>query len=326
MTVQCRSINEAIPSYINVAFNDKQIEYIRENIALLDLTKAPVNSLEVENYFIFYGIDFKNVYHYFGYYYSGNKKIACHVFFKDNSIGTVLLLHGYLEHSAFTFKELIFNLLLNNYSVAAIDLPGHGFSEGRRGDCRNFEEYFEIIKDFYNSYLHFLPEPYHIIGHSTGCVGIFEALYNDEIYFDTNIIAAPLIRSDSWVLSKLGMFLFGWIIPRVPSLTARGSTNREEAKFNARNDPLFLRSCPTSWVRSFYIWERKIRDYGINNSEVIILQGKKDRVLNWEYNIGFFKKRFPNLIIKYYDEANHTLFTEPVKNEVFNDILYYLKN
>jgi alpha-beta hydrolase superfamily lysophospholipase len=103
------------------------------------------------------------------------------------------------------------------------------------------------------------------------------------------------------------MVLFGWLLPRVPGLTKRGTSNLAYAEF-IRKDPLFVRWPPTSWVRSLYYWEQSIRDYEINNREILILQGEKDRALEWEYNIDFFESRFPNCIVEYFPGANHTLF------------------
>jgi len=328
----CSSVNktdnETWLNNTNIIFDDEQVDYIRETIVPLNLNSASDNSEEVLNYFRFYEIDFNIDAHYFGYYYSSEKKIAAHVYLNNDSKGTVLLLHGFLDHSANTFTKLIPELLNEGYTVAAIDLPGHGFSEGRRGDCKDFNEYYLLIKDFYNNYLHMLPGPYHILGHSTGCVGIFEALYDASINFETYILAAPLIRTDAWALSKFGMVLFGWFLPRVPGLTKRGTTNLAYAWFIAKEDPLFVRWPPTSWVRTLFYWEKDIRDYGTNNREIIILQGQKDRGLEWEYNIEYFKNRFDNCIIKYFPNANHTLFAEPelIRNEVIDAVLYYLNN
>jgi len=311
-----------------IIFGKCQAEYIRETIKPLNLDSVPQNSEEIQNYFRFYKIDFDADAHFFGFYNSGENKIAAHVYLNENSKGTVLLIHGYLEHSAITFTKLIPELLNKGYSVAAIDLPGHGFSNGRRADSRDFTEYYLAIKDFYNQYLHKLSGPQHIIGHSTGCVGIFELLKDNSINIVTYILAAPLIRSDSWALSKFGMVLFGWYLPKVPVLIKHGTTNSAYAKFISHNDPLFIRWTPTSWVRTMYNWERNIRDYKTNNREIIILQGKKDKALEWKYNIKFLKIKFPNCIIKYFPEANHTLFAEPepTRNIIIETVMYYLEN
>ena len=311
-----------------IIFGKDQVEYIRKAIKPLNPDSASKNSEEILNYFRYYEIDFDIDAHFFGYYISDEKKIAAHVYLNGNSKGTVFLLHGYLEHSAITFTKLIPKLLNSGYSVAAIDLPGHGFSDGRRGDSRDFAEYYLAIKDFYNQYLYKLPGQYHILGHSTGCVGILEALYDGSVKFDTYILASPLIRSDAWALSKLGMALFGWYLPRVPGLTKRGTSNMIYAEFLSNNDPLFVRWPPTSWARTLYNWEKNIRGYETNNREIIILQGEKDKALDWEYNIDFFTTRFPNCTVKYFPEANHTLFAEPehIRNEVIDAVLCYLCN
>ncbi len=320
------SNNKTFLNNSGIIFGKDQVEYIRKTIQTLNPDKAPQNSEEILNYFRYYDIDFEVNAHFFGYYISDEKRIATHIYLNNNSKGIVLLIHGYLEHSAITFTKLIPALLKNGYSVAAIDLSGHGFSDGRRGDSKDFTEYYLAIKEFYNHYLYKFPKPYYILGHSTGCVGILKALYDDTIKFNAYILAAPLIRSDSWTLSKLGMVLFGWYLPKVPTLKKRGTSNSAYAKFLSNDDPLFVRWTPTSWVRTLYNWEKNIRNYETNNREIIILQGKKDKTVDWEYNIKFIETRFPNSEVKYFPEANHTLFAEPehIRSEVIDAVLDYL--
>lgn len=311
----------------NYYINKINIDLIRKEIRWLDL-KRSVYSGEIESYFKYYGINFKIDSHHFGYYKSLNKKLAAHIFFNHKNIGTVLLIHGYLEHSAVSFSKLIPVLLENGYCVAAVDLPGHGLSEGGRGDIRNFREYLQVIKDFYNEYLIKLPKPYHIIGHSTGCAGILNALHDNTINFDSYILAAPLIRPDLWNLTKLGMFLTGWFLKKVPVSAERGTNNKTHAEFLSNNDPLFIRQLPLSWVRALFRWEKEIKKNSINYKKIYILQGRKDKSLSWKYNVKYFNQYFPNCRIKYFPEANHCLFSEPepVRKRIIESVLLFLGN
>jgi alpha-beta hydrolase superfamily lysophospholipase len=300
---------------------------VRNELKPLDLKVKPNNS-EIEiKYFKYYEIDFPVDLHYFGFYPSLDKKIAAHIYQNKGSKGTVILLHGYLEHSAVTFVKLIPELLDHGFVVVTIDLPGHGFSDGKRADSRNFNEYVWALKDFYSGYDNQLPRPFHLLGHSTGCIAIFEALYDGKLKFQRYILTAPLIRSSFWGLSKIGMSLFGWLIPKVPGLTKRGTSNHIYSRFISKRDPLFIKWAPTSWVLSLYRWEKQIRKYEINKKKVVILQGKRDRALQWKKNMIFLGRKFPNSIIRYFPDANHTLYTEPeiVRQEVIQATIEYLQ-
>src|SRR4051812_48110748 len=54
--------------------------------------------------------------------------------------GTILLVHGYSEHSGRYFHFAKF-LVQHGFDVITFDLPGHGRSEGRRSDIENFQDY-----------------------------------------------------------------------------------------------------------------------------------------------------------------------------------------
>ena len=54
--------------------------------------------------------------------------------------GSVLVIHGYAEHGG-RYLELIEALVVRGYLVAALDLRGHGLSEGFRGHCDAFDDY-----------------------------------------------------------------------------------------------------------------------------------------------------------------------------------------
>lgn len=55
-----------------------------------------------------------------------------------------LLVHGLAEHSG-RYAHLAQTLAGRRFSVWAMDLRGHGRSEGRRGDCRSFDELVEDL-------------------------------------------------------------------------------------------------------------------------------------------------------------------------------------
>jgi alpha-beta hydrolase superfamily lysophospholipase len=307
-------------------FERKDADYIRNTIKHLNMN-SPANSEHIFKYFNFYNINLIPDSHYFGYFDSGKNRIASHIFINEKSRGSVFLIHGYLEHSAVSFRNIIPLLLKSGYSIAAIDLPGHGFSDGRRGDVNDFSEYLQAIKGFYKKYLINMPPPYSIIGHSTGCTGIIDALYYDKLNFKSYILLSPLIRSDLWLLTKTGMFLFGWFLKKVPASANRGTNNKSHADFLYYKDPLYIRWIPLSWVRAHFRWERKLNNYNKNNKKIYILQGKKDKSLSWKYNMKYLLYRFPNSTVKYFKNANHNLFSEPepLKEKIINSVLHYLK-
>ncbi len=59
-----------------------------------------------------------------------------------HAVGTVTLIHGYAEHSG-NYSRLVRDLIGNQFAVIAIDLRGHGLSEGPGGNLDSPEHYVE---------------------------------------------------------------------------------------------------------------------------------------------------------------------------------------
>src|SRR3989344_9571751 len=64
-----------------------------------------------------------------------------------HAIGTLLFLHGYSEHSG-NYGRLIRNFTDAQFAVAALDLRGHGLSEGARGHLETSTAYAEDVEFF----------------------------------------------------------------------------------------------------------------------------------------------------------------------------------
>lgn len=79
-----------------------------------------------------------------------------------------LLVHGLAEHSG-RYAHLAETLAGRRLSVWALDQRGHGRSEGRRGDCRSFDELVEDVHRLVEEAARQEPAlPRLMIGHSLG--------------------------------------------------------------------------------------------------------------------------------------------------------------
>jgi alpha-beta hydrolase superfamily lysophospholipase len=303
----------------HIDFTEETVQVIKKELKPLILLEDPFFSENIQKYFKYYDIDYAAETHYFGTYASFGKNIACHIYLLEESRGTILLIHGYLEHGALSFTKLIPVLLEEGFTVALIDLPGHGFSEGKRGDIDDFSEYAAAIDQFFIQFSPYLPEPFHIVGHSMGSAAIMEYLYQYNADIKTCILTAPLVRIVSWRLVKFCVYIFTNVIYNLNANTTRHTYNVSLSEFLKDKDPLYIKKFPVSWVRAMCKWEKRFKkNYSENNTPVIIIQGEKDRVLDWEYNLHFLKKKFPYSTLFLLEEANHALYTEikDIRDEV----------
>jgi len=314
-------------SHNNGLFNTgKNLEQLMAEIPPLAPEKAITYSNAVIAYFRFYGFDFENVYHRFGYIDLEGYAIATHLFIPSRhseSSGTVYLFHSYITHSGL-MNELIAFLLYHGYSICAVDLPGHGFSSGARGDIDDFHEYGDILDALFKQTSSFLEPPYYAIGHSTGCSVIIDYILRYKSKFQSHILLAPLVHSDMWWVSRAGYFLAGWVIKRVPNWQRDVSSDKEYKKYMRDVEPLQNHETPLTWVKALFDWNRYLNSLKkTSNAPLYIIQGKKDIVVDWRYNIPYLQKKFPGMDVTYIKEGKHNLHKEckQIKEEVFRLIL-----
>ncbi len=88
-----------------------------------------------------------------------------------HAVGTVILTHGFSEHSA-NYARLIQDFLDAQLAVAALDLRGHGLSEGSRGHTDTPDAYAEDVERFIELVLPKLTpnRPLYLWGHSLGAM------------------------------------------------------------------------------------------------------------------------------------------------------------
>ena len=103
----------------------------------------------VRDYFTHFGLDgnWCDAKHVFGTFESAGFTLAAHVYEPATYTATVVLLHGYLNHSG-QYRHLIRFLLENGFAVALFDLPGHGLSTGESAAIASFDQYLNVTDDF----------------------------------------------------------------------------------------------------------------------------------------------------------------------------------
>ena len=93
-----------------------------------------------EGYFSYYGLDSlsgERACDYSGY---GEQSLWTWSVSPSRPRGTVVFLHGYLDHSALSLALFAF-LNDRGYRIVAYDLPGHGLSGGQRAGLEDFDQY-----------------------------------------------------------------------------------------------------------------------------------------------------------------------------------------
>lgn len=303
----------------------------------------------IENYLKFYSLKFAGAEYELVPFKSGGFELAGHIFipletdrsqqpsgvedslsltgFKPAEYGAaVILLHGYLSHTGLLSK-LIQYLIENGYAVAVFDLAGHGLSGGTPTAIDDFSQYTDSLTDFLNIIRPKLHGPYHIIGHSTGGAVVMDYLFSGRRdYFDKVILAAPLVRSKLWFLSKLGYAIYRPFAKNIFRVFRNVSSDRDFLRFVRYKDPLQSKKLSLNWTGALFEWNRKIAAAQVSYRPVMIVQGTCENIVSWRYNLKFIRSKFSNVKIKLVENVRHELFNESVelRGRVFSKILDYL--
>ncbi len=244
--------------------------------------------------------------------------------------GTVFLAHGYLDHTG-PLRPIIEAAAEAGFSVAAYDLPGHGFSGGPRGDIGCFAEYGlaagRVVEAFRRGTEDgrpgdgdgpAFPRPWIAVGHSTGAASFFillQSLAGKGISspFERVVFINPLVRSARWGLSVAGLRLVGWAVRSLKPL--------------GEPDPLLgIDVFPVSWAERLRDWNAEAADYPTIPQRGLIIQGRRDKVVDFRYNVPFLTGRMPGLEIAYVKEAGHVPYTDTEGNrEVLRLLVDYLE-
>ena len=254
--------------------------------------------------------------------------------------GTVFLTAGFLDNTG-RFRPIVELITAAGFSVVAFDLPGHGFSGGNRGEIGQFEDYGRAVGRVMDAFLDIetgseepvpdaaaaetpaplaapaFPRPWIAAGHSMGATSFYIYL-NDSAErgldspFDRVVFLNPLIRSAYWRISMIGLSLFGW---------AAGS-------LEPWNDPdplLGNHSFSVSWLKRLRDWNREAVEYKPIRQRCLIIQGRKDDVVDFHYNVRFLKERIPGTEVRYVVDAHHVPYSEEEGNtEVLRYLMEYL--
>ncbi len=299
----------SITPAINQPDIDTTLSKLRNNLQALDFDRPAPASPEELAYFSYYNLHTTQHDHYFGTFKSGDYILATHIFRPRLTRGTVVLMHGFLDHVG-TVSSTIQHLLQQGFAVAAYDQPGHGLSSGPRASINDFADYASIFDDFLSLVETHMPPPYHSVAHSTGAAIVADHLLtHKDAKLEQVILVAPLVRSAFWHLSTFFTPVADAFTDDVPRVFQDNSSDQEFLAF-VRQDPLQPRRTSLAWFNALVDWNERIQHYPPNPRPLVIIQGNSDSIVDWEYNLEFLVSKFPNAQVYIIDDGQHQLLNE----------------
>lgn len=159
--------------------------------------------------------------------------------------GTVLLIHGFAEHAG-RYGEVAQALNRIGLDVFAVELPGHGKSEGRRGDVSSFDDFLLALDGLLES---LSPEarerPRVVVAHSMGGLIALRWLETRGLRPNCMVLSAPWLGTSPLLsrVTRLLKWLMGLVAPGVPvrrPIQAAGLTRDPEMQARRVADPLIV--------------------------------------------------------------------------------------
>jgi alpha-beta hydrolase superfamily lysophospholipase len=303
-----------------------RLNKVKEDLGPLNFQTPLPFSESTHEYFNYYGLEIGGVEHIFGTFRADDKILAAHIFKPKESQGTVILLHGYGDHTG-VWKHVISTVVKEKYTVAVYDHPGHGLSSGAQASIDDFSEYVAVLEVFLRIARAHLPGPYHLVAHSMGgAVTLDYLLTVDQPGVEKIILIAPLVHSSYWHLSRFGHSLGKHVTDSVPRASQNAPSDVEYLMLTEK-DPLQARQVTMKWFSALVEWNQRILSYEPSTLPMRVIQGTADTAVDWQYNFEFIKEKFPNADFILIENGGHQLMNAsfPMRAEVMNLVVDYLK-
>lgn len=245
---------------------------------------------------------------------------------------SLVILHGLGSHGGL-FQPLAERLVTQGYSVYALDLRGHGRSDGQRGHINRWEEYREDVHQFVNwVQSQSGHRPCYVMGNSLGAA---IALDHSLIFpgaVDGLILTAPAVSTQgiSPIKLQVGRFL-SWVHPRFSLSTGfkqKQPPSRDPAVNDAyETDPLRHSRGTARLSTEFFQVNRHTWEHLAElELPMLILQGAADRIAPLAVAQQFFGKLVgENKRLQVYPEGYHEIWNDINREQVMDDLVAWLE-
>lgn len=247
----------------------------------------------------------------------------------EDAKACVIMVHGLGEHIS-RYEEMAVFFNSRHYSFMGVDLPGHGYSSGKRGHIDCFRQYNEIISamaDFVRS----REEGISLVlyGHSLGGTVVLNylAAYND---MDKAIVTSPWLKL-SVAPQPFKTFLAGIMSRLMPSLLQPSGLDPNDISSDKHvveeysKDPLVHNKISVRLFASAVATAGKLLEMKESvNIPVLLMHAADDRITSAEGS-AVFAGRNSRAELKIWDKGLHELHNEIFRDEVFDYIIKWLE-
>jgi len=243
----------------------------------------------------------------------------------------VCLIHGLGEHSG-RYSHVARFLNKSGYTLIAIDLRGHGKSEGRRGHTPSYETLMNDISHLLQMAKKRYPDcPLFLYGHSLGGNLVINYALRSNPRLNAVIASAPLLRTffdlPIWKMAMARIMRYLW-----PTFSTSNGLNVKNLSRDARvvhdyqNDPLVHDRVTTCFldIRHAGLWAL---EYAAKFSlPLLLMHGDADRITSPQASREFAAKMGDRCTLKIFNGLYHEIHNEPESEVVFSCLSEWLQS
>ena len=250
---------------------------------------------------------------------------------KNENRAMIILVHGFGEHIG-RYHEWANLFADREIGFVGIDLPGHGYSPGRRGFIKSYDIISEIIDILIATMCNTFPSvPLYLYGHSMGGTFALNYLLKTNSKLTGAIITSPWLKlsfeppKSKIALAKALNYVFPWLT-QSSGLKAKHISRNTETVNQYIDDPLGHGKMS---IRLLNI-AMKAANYAVEHSgdlktRTLLLHGGADRITSPEASKKFAKGNTKTDFIVF-ENGYHELHTEAFKHQVFETIINWIYN
>ena len=243
----------------------------------------------------------------------------------------IAIVHGYAEHSG-RYEHVAERLVASGYAVYALDLRGHGRSEGRRVFIRSIDEHLADVDCFLSLVRERQPGlPLFLLGHSMGGTIVASYLVTGARELSGAILSAPAIRSQrgSSAIARALLAVLAKFIPRLPVGRLDSAEISRDPQVVARYDadPLVYRGRMPAGTVSALGGAARMVLAGMKSMTLplLLMHGTLDTLTEPEGSRQIHEEAAAtDKTLKLYEGLYHEIFNEPEQARVLDDLVEWL--
>ena len=239
----------------------------------------------------------------------------------------LLLVHGLAEHSG-RYEGFAEFFTAAGFAVHALDHPGHGKSDGRRGHIRRFSDFTDVLGVFVDEVRKQHPDlPIVLVGHSMGGLIASDFLIERQSDFAMAVLSGPAIKAHEEP-PKFAIFmmrLLARLMPRlgVIQLDASGVSRDPDVVQKYINDPLVYSGKVSARlaVEMFKAMSRVVEGASSIRLPVLLLHGGADTltaVSGSQVLHDAISTEDKQIVV--YGGLYHEIFNEPERLDVMSEM------